>query len=124
MWENLPILIIDDDPDLLRISAEILKAFAPIQTAQSWHAARHLIGKTRYRLILLDLLLPDAEPLEALRQIHEIDMDYPVVVMSGQPDLAYELMDRIMASGIQNVLKKPFSATELLHAAQERCPNF
>lgn len=113
------LLIVDDDPDLLRLLKAELPDRVSVQTAQSWHAARYLLDKSRYDLILLDLLLPDAEPLETLRDIRDIDRDYPVVVMSGQLELTEELLDRIMACGILRVLKKPFGSRELQTAIPE-----
>ena len=65
----------------------------------------------RPRLVLLDLMLPDVDGIELMRQVPEL-ADLPVIFISayGREETVAKALD----SGAADYIAKPFSATELV----------
>jgi adenylate cyclase len=104
------ILVIEDDPaiaDILQILLE--DSGCEILRAHSGREALDLARETRPALITLDLMLPDMDGREILRQL-EGDADLaaiPVIVVSARP------YDPGPERNVVGALLKPFDATEL-----------
>lgn len=110
-------LLVDDDRDALAPVQAALGDLGTVDHAQNWLDAKARLQETRYRAVILDLLLPDVEDvLTPLRTIHEIDLDYPVLFTTASPEVADRLMDRIQRLGANRVLSKPFDP-DTLHDA-------
>lgn len=83
------VLICEDNPDVATILAEMLKQEGvAADIAHSAQATRTLLAKQRYRLLLLDLGLPDANGLELLQELRNdpATANLPVIVVSGQSE--------------------------------------
>ena len=76
--------------------------------------ARALAGS--YDLVILDLLLPGASGLDALRELHRERSDLPVLILSARSDLPVKL--RSFELGAVDYVAKPFSLDELLARAR------
>lgn len=114
------ILVIEDDGDLRRFLRVDLSVYFTVADSPNWLDAKQRLCEDVYDLILLDLILPDtSDPLEPLNAIREIDLDYPVVLTTGNTVLAVELLDRLMRLGINTVLAKPYTREELMHAIKK-----
>jgi diguanylate cyclase (GGDEF)-like protein len=57
--EQFSILLVDDDPTVIRILSRILNGFAPLRFATSGHAALKLAHESVPDLVLLDIEMPD-----------------------------------------------------------------
>ena len=68
-------------------------------------------------LILLDLMLPNVDGIEAASLIRE-ESDAPIVVLTGSNDP--EILERAEAAGTTGLVLKPFSEHGLLSAVQNR----
>ena len=106
-----PILVIDDDPHMLRYVRSALTAagYDPSVTGNP-HEVPHLIETKKPSLVLLDLMLPGVDGVELMESIPEL-VDLPVIFIS-----AYgrdETIARALESGAADYLVKPFSPTEL-----------
>ncbi len=106
------ILVVDDDPRMLRFVRDALSeaGYAPLVTGTPQDLPR-IIRTERPRLVLLDLILPDADGIELMRQVPEL-ADLPVIFIS-----AYrrdETVAKALESGAADYLVKPFSPTELV----------
>ena len=104
--------MVDDDLRALRFVRDALSGagYAPLVTGAP-HDLRRIIRAERPRLVLLDLLLPDVDGIELMRQVPEL-ADLPVIFIS-----AYgrdETVARALESGAADYLVKPFSPTELV----------
>ena len=106
------ILVVDDDPRALRFVRDALSeaGFAPLVTGAA-HDLPRIIRTERPRLVLLDLILPDADGIELMRQVPEL-ADLPVIFISGYG--RDETVAKALESGAADYLVKPFSATELV----------
>ena len=106
------ILVVDDDPRMLRFVRDALSGagYAPLLTGAP-HDLRRIIRAERPRLVLLNLMLPDIDGIELMRQVPEL-ADLPVIFIS-----AYrrdETAAKALESGAADYIVKPFSPTELV----------
>ncbi len=106
------ILVVDDDPRALRFVRDALAeaGFAPLVTGAPPDLPR-IIRTERPRLVLLDLMLPDVDGIELMRQVPEL-ADVPVIFISGYG--RDEIVAKALDSGAADYLVKPFSPTELV----------
>ena len=106
------ILVVDDDPRALRFVRDALSeaGYAPLVTGAPQELPR-IIRTERPRLVLLDLMLPDVDGIELMRQVPEL-ADLPVIFISGYG--RDETVAKALESGAADYIVKPFSATELV----------
>jgi PAS domain S-box-containing protein len=87
---SLPkVLVCEDDPDVAYILVNLLEQEGLSgDIASTANSALELIHKNTYRLLLLDLNLPDTNGLELIRQLRstEATRKLPVIVVSGRAD--------------------------------------
>ena len=95
------ILHVDDDRDILEITASALGSGAEITPAESLAAAREALARKRPDLVILDLGLPDGSGLELLADLaDDKGGTIPVIVYSAQE------MDVALAHRVEAVLTK------------------
>ena len=109
--ERPPILVLDDDPQMLRFVRDALDraGYSPIVTGD-YNELPRLIQAQKPHLVLLDLILPGADGIELMESVTEM-ADLPVIFIS-----AYgrdETIARALERGAADYIVKPFSATEL-----------
>ena len=110
------VLVVDDNPDLLRILGRFLAGHGlRVDLAANGLAGLHLLDAhpEKYDLVLLDIHMPEPSGYEVLRQIrrsaHPGVQALPVLAMSGDEE-------RAEAAGFDKLLKKPFAFDELIPA--------
>ena len=109
--EPLTILVVDDEPEVLRYVRDVLRAAGCTTVTTGDH--RELAGLIRAEkpdLVLLDLMLPGTDGVKLMEQMPEL-ADLPVVFIS-----AYgrdETIARALGAGAVDYIVKPFSPTEL-----------
>ena len=105
------ILVVDDDPQLLRYVRDALTAagYTPVVTGDTRELSR-LIATHRPDLVLLDLLLPGPDGIELMQRVPEL-ADLPVIFISGYG--RDETIARALEAGAVDYIVKPFSTTEL-----------
>lgn len=114
------ILVIDDEQPILKMLESVMH-FVGYQTFCTISAEDGLKIFTEHRdqigLILLDILMPKMNGIEAFYRFREIDPTVPIIIISG-----YTNDSEIMNFIIQNKLKffrKPFHIEELMDAIRE-----
>lgn len=113
------ILVIDDEESigrLIKIGLEQTEAYT-VDTVLSAEEGFAALGKNRYDVILLDVLMPRIEGGEALPRIKKMT-DAPVIIISAY--LLPEKLDAIRQAGAFSILEKPFSfeqVFETIHRA-------
>ena len=107
-----PILVVDDDPQVLRNVREALKkvGFAPVTTGDPEEVPR-LVEEHHPQLVLLDLVLPGTDGIEMMQTLFK-NADIPVVFLSAYAH--EEAIDRAIEAGAADYVIKPFSPTELV----------
>lgn len=111
------ILVVEDDPHVAELAATTLTelGFEP-RVARSWREGKRALGEKRYSIILLDGYLPDATAADALSDIREIDLDYPVVVASAIAEPDGEMREDVQRMGVSRWLAKPYDRDALRKA--------
>jgi CheY-like chemotaxis protein len=114
------ILIADDDPDLRRIVARVLRrdGFAVTELASGWALLGHL-GSALVRpnhvlppdLIIADVCMPGFSGIEVLAGLHRRPWSIPVVLITASDDS--HVSSEALRYGASAFLKKPFQITEL-----------
>ncbi len=107
------ILIIDDEPRVVRLVKEVLKAFGyEIVAAGNGETGIEMVAVEQPDLVLLDIILPlGPDGYEVCRRIREFS-DVPVIMLTAKA-LESDLLEGFDA-GTDDYLTKPFSAKELV----------
>lgn len=105
------ILVIDDEPQILRAMRSILSRSYEIELAASGEEGLRFAAEHAPDLVILDLALPGITGMEVCRTLREW-LKAPILILSVRDNEA----DKISALdlGADDYLTKPFSAGELL----------
>ena len=108
------VLIVEDNVSLAMLHASQLGAKGI--TSRSVHSgseALELLHQQVYRVVLLDLNLPDMDGFEVLRQMKADPSlcDIPVIVVSGMDDKAS--FEQCLEIGAVDYVTKPFDLAQL-----------
>ncbi len=108
-----PILIVDDELDLLTMIRSIFEraGFTQIMTADSGEAALEMISQKMPAMMILDVMMPGIDGFELLKEIREVSK-VPVLMLTAKG----EAEDRCTGFelGADDYLVKPFLPKELL----------
>ena len=107
------ILLIEDDPATSK-SIELMLGHANfnVYTTDLGEEGIDLAKLYDYDLILLDLVLPDINGHDVLRQLRVARIDTPILILSGETDTENKM--RWFGSGADDYLTKPFHREELI----------
>lgn len=109
------ILLVEDNPDILENTAELLEIVGyRIHTAKNGLEGIAEAKRIRPDLILCDIVMPEADGYEVLRQLkgNRDTSDIPLVFISASVE--QKDVDAAMGRGASGYLRKPFETTELL----------
>lgn len=110
------ILLVDDDPDLVRAMRLRLRANNyEVTTASDGYSAIAAAQKDRPALIILDLGLPVGDGFVVLHRLQNIDSlaGVPVIVLSARDPQANE--ERALKAGAAAFFQKPADNDELMN---------
>jgi two-component system KDP operon response regulator KdpE len=111
------ILVVDDDPDLVRAMRLRLRANNyEVATASDGYTAIASAQKDRPALIILDLGLPVGDGFVVLDRLQNIDAlaSVPVIVLSARDPQSNE--ERALKAGAAAFFQKPADNDELMNA--------
>jgi DNA-binding response OmpR family regulator len=107
----MKILVVDDDPDIVRLLKYFLEAKGrQVQTASTGAEALELFKKEPPDLVILDVVMPGMDGWAVLQKIRE-SSQVPVLMLTGKDaptDKAKGLL-----SGADDYIAKPFDLAEL-----------
>jgi len=112
MNERPRILVVDDEPQLIRVLRTGLKSRGyDIRAAADGLAGLELFTDWRPHLVITDLAMPNVDGLEFCRRLREISQ-VPIIVLSakGEEKTKVEALD----IGADDFVTKPFGIDELL----------
>jgi two-component system response regulator YesN len=107
------ILVVEDDPDIIKVHRELLSdRFTVIIKPSGMRAIRYLRDNPDIDLALLDIKLPDMSGIEVLKEIKKIMPCVPAIIITafGSENVAVNAF----RCGARDYIKKPFSNDELL----------
>src|SRR3989339_263944 len=107
------LLLVDDEPEILKTLSEILKSEGfRISTADKGAEAVARLREEDIDLVILDYKMPDMNGLEVAAKIKEMKSGLPIVMLTGAPSV--ELAVQAMKGGINDFLTKPVDVPNLL----------
>lgn len=109
---DIEILIVDDEPQILRVMRASLPARGfTVRTASSGEEALEMVEKKMPDLIVLDLVMPGLTGLEVCRIVRK-SSQIPIIVLSAKGSER----DKVVALeyGADDYLTKPFGMNELI----------
>jgi len=110
---NGDLLLVDDDPDLLKlISLRLTSAGYRVRTAESGEAALATMAVTRPALVITDLRMPGMDGLQLFETVHRQHPTMPVIILTAHGTIP----DAVSATqrGVFGFLTKPFDSQDLL----------
>ena len=112
------VLYVEDDDNLAFAVEKMLSQAGHVcDRARSGTGAVKLGQEHQYDVILLDVMLPDIDGYEVLRQLQEVGVETPVLIQSGLVE-----RDRSMDGlgfGVDDYLIKPFNRDELISQVEK-----
>jgi DNA-binding NtrC family response regulator len=122
MSTSTRVLIVEDHAD----SAEFLRLLLEpegylVKTAATAHETREDVRASKPDIILMDLMLPDVEGLDLLRELRTMSPESQIIVVSGHGSISVAV--EAMENGALSFIEKPVNPSVLmaqLHKAAEK----
>jgi DNA-binding response OmpR family regulator len=104
------VLIVDDDPLVRELLTSVLtQESLDVDVAQDGRQALELMRTRPYSVVLLDLLMPEMNGFDVLKEMDEDARPVVLVVTGADPSTVAELDARI----VHGIVRKPFEPLEL-----------
>ena len=115
------VLVIDDDPGVRQVIRNILEEWGhEAFEAENGREGVDAITRTRFSVVICDMVMPVQEGVETIQQIRALDPVVPLIAISGVfAGDDSSLMDRARMMGADTAVAKPFGAEELLTAIDD-----
>jgi len=115
MSERQRILVVDDQPEILDITATVLSSAGyEVSTVGSGGEALTRVGREIFDLVLLDINMPEMDGWETLRLLcaDEQPRSLPVMMFSVKGELTDKV--RSLQEGASGYITKPFVVDDLI----------
>ena len=107
------ILVIDDERSIRNVLKDILENEGySVDTAEDGEQGLALFKNNPYDVILLDIKLPRIDGHEVFEEIHKLNPDIPVIIISGHGNI--ETAVGFIKQGAYDYLEKPFERLDRL----------
>jgi DNA-binding NtrC family response regulator len=107
-----PMLIVEDDTTIrVTLNKFFVRLGYNVDVAEDAASALQLARSRRYRLILLDLHLPDGNGLDLIGKLRELDDDTLVVIMTAFPEVRTAVAT--LKAGAYDYITKPFDLEDV-----------
>ena len=117
MTDDLRILIIEDDPDVALGCEQALQLEGfTAEVAGSAEQGRKRLGADFPGIVVSDIRLPGRDGLSLQRDLHALDPELPVVLITGHGDVSMAV--QAMKDGAYDFLQKPFAPEQLVDIAR------
>lgn len=120
---NKPILLVDNNPDTLKILTVILQGEGyAIDTATDGEAALSRVNQQPPQIILLDLMLPKLNGVGVCQRLkkNKETRNIPVIIMTAKSN--DEAKKGAVMAGADSYLLKPFDPAELMKQVKKFFP--
>lgn len=117
MNQSCPVILIDDDRDLLRATAQTLDlAGFSVTACGSAMEALPLIHPMFSGVIVSDIRMPGIDGLDLFERVQAIDADIPVILVTGHGDIPMAV--KAIRDGAYDFIAKPFAADRLVQCVR------
>ena len=110
---NSRILIVEDEPGILLVIADLLRAEGlVVETATDGPAGLHQATEQKFDLLILDVMLPGLNGFDICHAVREQGFDGAILMLTAKG----QIRDRVhgLQTGADDYLVKPFNPDELV----------
>jgi DNA-binding response OmpR family regulator len=119
------ILLIEDDAGFRRTVARALAAAGHhVRQAPDGVDGVRLFLTHRPALVITDIVMPEKEGLEVIRELRRHSTEIPIIAISGIADRAGFYLRAATLFGADATLAKPFRFAQLLHTVDDLLSRF
>ncbi len=109
------ILIIEDDPDMRQLLAEVVIAAGhEVYLASNGAEGLQLVQEKSLDLLVTDMVMPEKDGLDVLLELHSRKPRLKTIAISGTPP-QWTVLESARELGAGKTLTKPFTPKELIH---------
>jgi CheY-like chemotaxis protein len=115
------VLVVDDDPEIVTFLSTLLELEGiESSVATSAAAALEQVQQGRPDLVLLDIAMPDRDGIDLCKELKSDPRtaEVPVFVVSARP--GKDVVERALAAGAEEFIRKPFENAELISRIRVR----
>jgi len=112
------VYLVDDDPAILRVLAELVELIE--LKAECYRSANEFLKTykpTGPACLVLDVRMPGMSGLELQKELVKSDITLPIIMITGHGDVRMAV--EAMSAGALNLLEKPFRTQELCDNIQQ-----
>ena len=115
------ILIVDDEPHILLMLKKMLEPSGyEIDLAANGNEGIELFRKSQADLVITDIIMPEKEGLETIREMRRIRPNLKIIAMSGGGKVSADnYLEIAKIFGASKLISKPFTKNEMVSAVQE-----
>ena len=109
------VLVVDDDPEIVTFLSTLLELEGiESSVATSAAAALEQLQQGPPDLVLLDIAMPDRDGIDLCKELKSDPRtaEVPVFVVSARP--GKDVVERALAAGAEEFIRKPFENAELI----------
>jgi DNA-binding NtrC family response regulator len=111
---KMKILVVDDEAPIRDLLSTYLKKYGyEVQTAATAAEARQLADEEALHLVIMDVVLPDADGMEVLSSVKQSHPNLPVVMLTGI-GFDEELLQEAQQRGAAGYISKTLPLDQLL----------
>lgn len=113
------ILIIDDDPELLKALSQTILLRLPhvaVEVANSPQVALELLMEKSYDSIVSDIKMPDIDGLTLLSRIQDIQSETPTILITGHGE--HNIAIQALRGGAYDYIQKPIERDNFIASLQ------
>ena len=115
------ILVVDDEVQIRILLRELLQQEGyDVEEARNGEVALEIMRKKPVDLIIMDLLMPNKEGIETIREVHQHFPGLKIIAISGGGRLGPDTyLKMAKGMGALRTFKKPIPQNELLEAVRD-----
>ena len=116
--ENSVVLIVDNDADNLLLATQVVRLLGYcVITAKDGKTALRMIEKYQPMLVLLEVMLPEIDGIDVIRNLRENKNGVPVIAVTSLPGDIFR--DEALMAGCNKYVEKPFLIDDLETAIKQ-----
>ncbi|MDD7916037.1 response regulator [Polaribacter ponticola] len=117
-FDGKKILLVEDNQINIMVGKQILeKAKLEVEIAKDGLTAVQMAKENHYDTILMDIQMPVMDGYTASKKIREFNKKVPIIALSAS--VFMELKDRMIESGMNGFIFKPFDPEDLLNEIED-----
>lgn len=114
------VMIVDDDYDLCNSLWDVLRERGyRVALAHGVHSAREKLEDKSYRVVLIDMKLPEGDGADVFRHVRQASPEARTVLITGHRSELDQQIEEILTAGANAVCYKPFDMGHLLSTIKQ-----